>query len=167
MAKTARLAIAALGLAVACSGSPGMPGASAPERQPASAHGIREERQREVRRAAGEQLRRAMMQVGTGWQRGRLISFCSEGRCTRGPDAEPRSYRGVDEDLVVFVIGARPSAGRVEVRRPSGRVIDERTLAPSTTMAYALPPSSGRLVLSFTATWDEREARWVFGLRRR
>lgn len=106
------------------------------------------------------------MQAGTDWQRGRLVSFCAEGRCTTDGDVDPPRFRASEQDLVLFVVGARPSAGRVEVRRPSGRVVDERDLAPSTSMAYALPPGRGRFVLALTATWDEREARWVFGLRR-
>ena len=150
----ARLSVL-LVIVVALSGCSGGGSASAPD-----ADG------RAVERAAGAALRRAQMQSGTSWADGVLASFCSEGRCTRDEDAQPRrTLLAAGSGLLMFIVPQRPVSSSVVISRKRGRPVLQEPLPPGTTMPVRASLRSGTYLVALNARWDSHEARWLFGLR--
>lgn len=147
-------------LGAACVGDAPGPAGSAAE--PVAEAGAREP----PPAAADPDAPRARMQAGTDSAAGVLIRLCRGEACeTRGGEAAP-VLRLRDDGMVLFAVGQRPDAARVDLRgAPDGALVARRELEASTLMAFAPAVPRGRYEVRLVATWAERRAVWRFALQ--
>lgn len=152
--KRAGLLLVLAAAAAACAGGPG----AGPEpADPAAAAALEA--------TPDAVLQHAQLQSGTAYRDGVLAAFCHGTSCEEESGARPAgSIQVADSGLVMFIVGAAPTAGSAAVRY-EGETILRRRLQPGAIMPLqtALPPGRYRVVLK--ASWGERSARWLFGLR--
>lgn len=144
---------------VACTGG----GPSATPSSPSDPRASR----RTVRAAADPELRTARMQVATVWRDGGLASFCRAEECTEDPSVRPDGFaRAERSEVVAFFVARRPTGAEVSFTRAGSRKVvwtARPHLATFMAVEHRLPP--GRYLVTLTARWGAREARWLFGLR--
>ncbi|MBI4728621.1 MAG: hypothetical protein HY775_03860 [Acidobacteria bacterium] len=100
---------------------------------------------------------------GSDMADGAVASFCVRGRCARAAARPRRVLTTIPGGFLMFTIGVRPTAARVEVRPATGAG-SSSALAPSTSMAFRAPEETGRYTVALVARWKDSEARWVFAL---
>lgn len=157
--RTRALAFAAMAASLACTGG------GAPPAAPKAARSF-SPGEAAVRAAARQIPHRAKMQVQTAWADGDLSAVCAGADCTADPQASPSSFVRIEDTTVVsFLVPRRPTDARVEFARArTDRVVETALLHPGTYMAVEPGLEPGRYVVTLSARWDDREARWLFGL---
>jgi hypothetical protein len=106
------------------------------------------------------------MFAGTDAVPGVRSLWCVAQDCSRARGAYPKRFLdGVGSGLLLFTTGVVPEEAALEVETLSGKPVRRLTLQPGTTMAARIDLGRGRFVLTLVERWDDREARWLFGLR--
>ncbi|MFN2613899.1 MAG: hypothetical protein ABR552_03660 [Actinomycetota bacterium] len=106
----------------------------------------------------------ASMSSGTAFVDGVLAAWCTGKSCKPGTAARPKFVPGDDNGVVLFELGARPDAARVEVHTSAGALVARGEMLPGTTMAYQTKLGDGRFIFTLYARWGNREGRWLFGV---
>jgi hypothetical protein len=107
----------------------------------------------------------ASMSSGTAFEDGVLLSWCTaKSPCTPLQHAAPAFVPGDGNGVVLFELGAKPDAARVEVRTTAGALVARADVLAGTTIAYQTRLGDGRFVITLAARWGAREGRWLFGV---
>jgi len=106
---------------------------------------------------------RVLLQVGTSYQTGSLVQFCSGGSCRDSDLKAPPAIAGSDPAL--FIVDQRPRAARVRLFAGPSTLIDERQLHPGTTMLYAPDVRPGTYLMRLEGSWKGRTGVWLFRIK--
>lgn len=105
------------------------------------------------------------LQTGTDSVAGILASWCTGRKCSTPAGAAPKRWLPLDEQgLMLFATGIEPESASVEVRARGHRVAKGR-IEPATLMTWRAHLPRGRYVVTLIERWDDRVARWLFGVK--